>query len=116
MATPPNSIRKSGVVRNLNFSEAEDHVFALRKRRRRGGNPERTAIARAITRPIMEEIDMEELLTKYDSPLFKRFYKRNRVNGKRVLREKYEMDMIMFKQVIRPILASPIVDTLGASR
>ena len=51
----------------------------------------------------MEAIDTE-LLAKYDSPLFKRFYKRNRVNGKRVLREKYEMDMVMFKQVIRPIL------------
>ena len=101
LATPPS--RKYVVSRNLNFAEAEENVFAPKKRRRRGLNPERTAIARAITRPIMEAIDTQ-LLAKYDSPLFKRFYKRNRVNGKRVLREKYEMDMVMFKQVIRPIL------------
>lgn len=54
----------------------------------------------------MVETDTK-LLAQYDSPVFKRFYKRKRVDvvdGKSEIPEKYEMDMVMFKNVIRPIL------------
>ena len=87
----------------MNFAEVEDEVFAPKKRRKRNNDPENAAIVQAITRPVMEEIDTK-LLAPYVSPLFKRFFKRQRINGRRVLRRKSEMDMVMFKDVIRPIL------------
>ena len=102
MVTPPSSTRQSGVHRNLNFEEVEDEVFAPKKKRKKR-DPKTTAIVQSITRPIMEEIDTK-LLAPFESPLFKRFYKTNRANGQRTLRRKYEMDMVMFKKLIRPIL------------
>ena len=102
MVTPPASTRQSGFQRNLNFEEVEDEVFAPKKKRKKR-DPKMTAIVQSITRPIMEEIDTK-MLAPLESPLFKRFYKSNRVNGQRTLRRKYEMDMVMFKKLIRPIL------------
>ena len=101
--TTPPSTRQFCASRNLNFAEVEDEVFAPKKRRKRNNDPENAAIVQAITRPVMEEIDTK-LLAPYVSPLFKRFFKRQRINGRRVLRRKSEMDMVMFKDVIRPIL------------
>ena len=101
MRTPQGKGNSNMARRNLNF--AEEKVFGPKKRRKRMCDPEHKAIVRTVTRPIMEAIDTS-LLAPQNSPLFKRFYKRQRVDGKRVLREKYEMDMCMFKDVIRPIL------------
>jgi len=102
MVTPPPSTRQSGVQRNLNFEEVEDEVFAPKQKRKKS-DPQTAAIVQTITRPIMEEMDTK-LLAPFVSPLFKKFYKRKRVNGKRALRRKNEMDMVMFKKLIRPIL------------
>ena len=101
MSTPQGKGNSKIARRNLNF--AEEKVFGPKKRRKRMCDPEHKAIVRTVTRPIMEAIDTT-LLAPHYSPLFKRFYKRQRVDGKRVLREKYEMDMCMFKDVVRPIL------------
>ena len=100
----PASGRRKSCSRVLDFAAVEEKVFKPKKqRRKRRSDPEETKIVNTLTRPLMEALD-KHYLAPQESPLFRKFFKSKRVNGKRVLRPKKEMDMKIFKRLIRPIL------------
>ena len=111
MASSASSSSSSmNASRTLNFKDFEAQAGKRKNRKRR--NPQQKVDAMKVTRPVMEEFDDVWLAPRKSPLLFKRRFKRRRnPDGTRALKKYPEIDMTVFKRIVRPILRDLLGDT-----